>query len=336
MPSIKLVVIALTLGNIWSGDLAGQARPKAKPRTPTVAVPKEGEPKEPTAAGTVPVGKQQASITSAGATRFFLYHVPLRSGIKPPGIVVAFHGGGGGMDNMYRERQDLIDAASRENMIAVFPNGQDTTDNRGRSAWKAVHCCGPIVTTGTSDVAFAKDIIRTLRQRFAIDSSRIHAVGFSNGAMLVHRIAAEAPDLFASVAVFSGTVGGQADSGSTVARVQPTGRVPILLIHGMKDDVVPFRGGWSSSDAGRRDLSFDESVSTWVTRNGCAAKPRERTEQASNGKPVRIQAFAGCTRGADVTAIAIADHVHHWPERSHGGVDGTAKAMEFFLAHPRR
>lgn len=328
-----VVVVLISSPPILIAQMPG----KSKPKTPIGAVPKGKDttsgPVGPIAAG--PFGKREVSITSGGVTRWYTYTAPVNTKAKL-GIVVAFHGGGGGMENMYAERQDLVELASAEQMIAVFPNGQNTSTNKGRSAWKAVHCCGPLVTTGASDVVFTQDIIKDLRRMYSIDTARVHAVGFSNGAMLVHKIAAEVPNLFASVAIFSGTVGGWADSASARAKIQPSGRVPILMLHGMRDDVVPFRGGYSASDAGRRDISFDESVTTWVMRNGCNATPQVHTEQGTTGRPLRIQSFTGCRGGADVLAIAIPDHVHHWPEPMHGGVDGTKKAMEFFRAHPRR
>jgi polyhydroxybutyrate depolymerase len=46
-----------------------------------------------------------------------------------------------------------------------------------------------------------------------VDRLRVYATGFSNGAMMTHRLGAELPDVLAAIAPVSGTVGNYQTTG---------------------------------------------------------------------------------------------------------------------------
>src|SRR3546814_3263586 len=81
--------------------------------------------------------------------------------------------------------------------IVVYPDGV------GR-AWNAGSCCAKPMKEKIDDVGFVRAVIADVKHRYKIDATRIYGTGFSNGAMLLHRIACDAPDTFAAIAPVSG------------------------------------------------------------------------------------------------------------------------------------
>ena len=84
-------------------------------------------------------------------------------------------------------------------------------------------------------MGFARLIVTHLRQQLHVDPERIFATGFSNGAMLTHRLACEAGDVFRAIAAVAGT-----DNTLACAPKRP---VSVLVIHARNDDHNRFEGG---------------------------------------------------------------------------------------------
>jgi polyhydroxybutyrate depolymerase len=68
----------------------------------------------------------------------------------------------------------------------------------------------------------------------------------SNGAIMSHRLACEAADLFAAVA----PVAGGLNVGGNFTACQPTRPVPIIMFHGTTDQNYPIEGGDGSGELG--------------------------------------------------------------------------------------
>src|SRR5262249_2033166 len=122
--------------------------------------------------------------------------------------------------------------------------------------------------------------------------------------------------------------------------------IPVLMIHGMKDQHVPYNGGvpTKSLEKGRTDLSVAEGVKFWIANNGCDAQPR--TENRTGGRVI-LQTYA-CSRGADVQLITLPEGGHSWPGARAPGravpyvdppsrdLDATTTIWEFFEKHHRQ
>lgn len=57
------------------------------------------------------------------------------------------------------------------------------------------------------DVQFVRDTLARLAAHWRIDSHRIYVAGFSNGAMMTHRLASEMSDVLAGAAEVAGIIG---------------------------------------------------------------------------------------------------------------------------------
>lgn len=51
---------------------------------------------------------------------------------------------------------------------------------------------------------------------------------------MVHRLGAELPDLLAAISVNGGTIGGMNDETSPLEVIEPSGPIPVVIIHGIR------------------------------------------------------------------------------------------------------
>lgn len=204
-------------------------------------------------------------------------------------LVVALHGGWGSGETM-AEQSGFNALADRHGFIVAYPDGI------GRS-WNAGSCCAGAQERNVDDVGFIRDVIAQVKSRHPVDPKRVFGTGFSNGAMMVHRIACEAPDLFAAIAPVSG--------GIMVSSCKTRSAMPTLLIQGRKDPRIPWDGG---EFEGNFRPSIRSIVDNLANRNGCSGE--ESVVRESTG--LRCLQRAGC-RSAPVQWCELTEVGHQWP-----------------------
>ena len=197
-----------------------------------------------------------------------------------------------------------------------------------------MHCCQEALENDVDDVGFAKAMIETIGSGLKIDADRVYATGFSNGAMFTHRLAAEAPELFAAVAPAAGTIGGVPHDGTDTMMINPTANIPILLSHGMADTHVQYFGGITGKlPSTRSDFSHEESFQFWGVNNECDLSEIDTlTTQGNNGRVVERE-FRDCEE--EVVSLSIENLKHLWPGLDDAGYDGTARIFEFLKSHSK-
>ena len=281
-------------------------------------------------------GRHDLPLVVDGTTRWLGYYIPKRyDAAKPVPMIVAFHGGNGGTNNMFETRGDLLAEADAKAFIVVFPNGQNKDDHKGSSVWNAGYCCAASYAgLAQDDVRFARELVARLSSGLAVDPKRVHAMGFSNGGILIHKIASEQPELFASAVTMSCAVGGKPSATAPLEVPTAKGAFTIAHLHGMSDTHVNYLGGPSSDKAERTDLSFADTVGHWVKASGCNPTPTKQTATGKKGK-IFIDTYAGCSSGKEVRGISVENHAHAWADVDSAGFDGTAQGVDFLLAHPR-
>ncbi|MFO0549692.1 MAG: alpha/beta hydrolase-fold protein [Polyangiaceae bacterium] len=272
-------------------------------------------------------GRHDITIQSGGQNRHFIVHIPVAyTGASAVPVVFFFHGAGSSADQGYSSRADIRALSESENFIFVVPNGQNATDNDGDSAnWNAGWCC--INPARPSDVEFFRDIVLVLEAGLNIDPNRVHPTGFSNGCSLVHRLAADAPDLVASAACSSGSVGGTNQDYPEYV-VDPQAPVAMLHAHGDADPVVPYDGSLNPNGP-LTPYSFDETISLWVQNNGCDPTPSSQSMPVGAFNAV-VDSYSGCTSGADVVGATFEGMDHRWPPDA-----ATPFMITFVLDHPK-
>lgn len=96
---------------------------------------------------------------------------------------------------------------------------------------------------GVDDVSFTRAVINELVAADGADRDRVYAFGYSNGGQMVLRLAIEAPELLAGMALVGAS---QPAEGNLVVEHPRPAPLPALLIHGTKDPLVPYAGGVAS------------------------------------------------------------------------------------------
>lgn len=183
-------------------------------------------------------GAARTEVVTLG-DRWYRIDLPDRAQGAP--ILLALHGGGGNPDQFARA-SGLTAPANAAGYAVIYPAG---TGRFGLLTWNGGYCCGLAQKRGVDDLHFLDQVVADAEARFGANAGRVYLTGMSNGAILAESYAATRPDRVAAVAAVSGTL--------DLARFPPLGPVPLLILHGMADDHVPYEGGngsnaWSDAD----------------------------------------------------------------------------------------
>lgn len=197
--------------------------------------------------------------------------------------------------------------ADREGWLVAYPDGTRGHWNDGRGA--------PGIAAqahGVDDVGFAADLVAHLVATAGADPERVYATGMSNGAMFCHRLAAERPDLVAAIAPVAGLL-----PEPLLRAPPPAAPVPVIMVHGTVDPIVPWNGGLVLDDAGSgRVASVDETVGWWRKAN--RTRPAATVEHLPHRRgpdptTVRVTTWPAGPGGADVTLVTVIAGGHTWP-----------------------
>jgi polyhydroxybutyrate depolymerase len=180
----------------------------------------------------------------------------------------------------------------------AFLQGYENTWNEG-----AGHT--PAEQAGVDDVAFTSAAIAKLKTLVDVDDTKIAAVGFSNGGLLVEdlgcRLAAQV-DLIVPVAAPLPV--------SVASSCAPTRPVSVLSVHGTADSSIPYAGGkFAGVGGGTTVLSAEASVARWGVLDKCDGSPSRSTPSTS----VKTTTYRGCSGGATVSLTSLVGAGHAWP-----------------------
>lgn len=241
--------------------------------------------------------------------RTYRVHLPSSyDGSDKPPVVIALHGGGGNGKKMAK-LSGFSRNADESGFVVVYPDavGRNWNDGRGVEKYRSHR-------DNINDVAFISALIDALAVEFNIDRARVYVTGASNGALMANRLACEIP---ASIAAIAPVIG--AMPANIASNCKPVLPMPILMINGTEDTLVPWSGGYVR--VGRktfgRILSVPESVSFWVRHNGCERRPRtlEHLDLYPNDDTrVYSETYGHCRNGASVVLYRIEGGGHTWPQ----------------------
>jgi poly(3-hydroxybutyrate) depolymerase len=274
-------------------------------------------------------GNTEWPLEFAGRRRSYLIHVPTGyDGRTPAAMVLNIHGltQSGPVQQLASQLDSVSD---QHGFVVVYPSSDS-------GAWNAGACCD---VTGPDDVQFMREVVADVSQRVCIDPRRIYATGMSNGALMSHRLACDAADIFAAVAPVAGVLP------IPDAACQPARPIPVLQIHGSNDELVDYDGeggllAFIWADPLTPITSAHATLVAWARRNGCgsalsspsaknewpeqpvsggyipgAGAPFFNDEQARMSVPKTAGAFCewydGCRAGAKV-GLCTHDGGHDW------------------------
>jgi polyhydroxybutyrate depolymerase len=252
--------------------------------------------------------------------------------------VLIFHGGfGSGADLASRIGMNAV--ADRAGFVAVYPDAFDKHWNDGRET----------TASGPNDVNFVTALVERVRSNRPIDPRRIYATGLSNGGYFTLRLACERADLLAAVAPVMSTF-----PAPLRERCRPTRPLPLLLIGGTADPLVPWTGGELKrgpqlGGKGGTVISVHDTIEFWRKHNGCSSRAREIAlpdRDPGDGTRVMETRFGSCKDDTEVVLVAVEGGGHTWPGaperpriarivgRTSRDIDASEVIWEFFRRHP--
>ena len=277
-----------------------------------------------------PTSTSTSTSTSSGtATSTFDRERPIRAPRdydpkKPTPLVIALHGRGGSGAELTTgfELEALADA---KGFLLSTPNG--TFEGRAR-VWDATNACCKFRAPHVDDVAFVSSIINLAGSRYNVDPKRVYVIGYSNGGFMAHRLACDLSTRIAAIASLAGA------TWEDDTKCSPGAKVAILEVHGTKDDIVPYGGGPSRLfPTGPRMPSAQETVESWVKKNGCRAlQPAGKIDvdaQIAGDETAVLR--AACPAGGAVELWSVAEATHHLGLAG----SGMAAVYDFLAAHPK-
>ena len=244
------------------------------------------------------------TLTSTGGTvtrtlgdRTYLLHVP--AGLTGPEVplLLSLHGAGssGSQDEQFTGWSGF---ARSRGFIVAYPNARDST---GR-LWDPY-------AAGSADVAFLRDVVRDISARWCVNPRRVHADGWSNGAVMSQRAACDAADLFASVTSYAG---GTPTLNGTAAPCRPSRPISVGLIAGMLDPVY---------------AGLAANASEWRRYDACSSAAARTTDTYGTTDTW------SCAAGTRVFARGLFASSHEWPYGA-AGADQRNRMWAFFEANP--
>jgi poly(3-hydroxybutyrate) depolymerase len=173
-----------------------------------------------------------------------------------------------------------------------------------------------------------------LDEELSIDTDRIYMAGHSNGCMMSLAMAALYSDTIAAVCCHAGSL-------TTPFPDKNYTPVPIWMIHGMKDGVVPYDGKTMLDLPGMGPLGFlsmNQTLRYLADQNDCVDEEEVAVED-ENGVIGTIYKRTNCRQNADVEIVALFDGGHS-PYKTpvfgeYTTIDTTAMAWEFCSAHTK-
>jgi polyhydroxybutyrate depolymerase len=247
-------------------------------------------------------GDYRRSVEVDGGQRSYLVHVPEGLALDGPlPLVLAFHGAPSNGEEM-RAIAGLDDVAASEGFVVVYPEASRTGD------WNtSCRDCSGAGAFEYDDIAFTETIIEKMALDMSIDTDRVYATGFSQGALMTFRVACELSDRIAAVATVGATM--LQWQGEHCGLARP---VPIAMVHGTDDEEFPTDG----RSAGLvRSVTVEEMLVHWITADECGAPPvvSDLPDVADDGTTVVVEVWGGCAAGAEVRFYRVVGGGHTWP-----------------------
>ena len=242
----------------------------------------------------------QVNFIHDGIDREYLVYIPNEydASISIP-LVLNFHGFGGTAYDHYKYTSDMTSLADTANFLLVYPQGAAGSD--GYSHW---NIADENSKSDIDDLGFTSAMIDDLIQTYNVDTLRIYATGFSNGAAFTYDLACRLSQRIAAIAPVGENM--TLVSYDECEATKPTG---IISFHGTADESRPYNGieGYN--------LSYEQINSFWTTLNETETEPTiaEINTNTEDGSSVELYTWEKGRKCSTVEHYKIINGGHSWP-----------------------
>lgn len=291
----RRLLTAVAVGVAVIGSAAGCRAQRAAARTST----------DPPSAGAL----ERRTIRHGGLLRSYHVHRPADGrGASPRPLLFVLHGGNGTDAATMARRTGFNAIAGRDGALVVYPAGVDGqwNDGRGRTFRRAAD------NSGIDDVGFIGAVTDALVASGEADPARVYVTGFSNGGMMTQRLGIELGDRFAAIASVIANIP------VPIAGQPPRRPLPVLVMNGTADPLVPYDGGPVRVLGGSYGevTSTDRTIAVWTTAAGLGAPSRTDTlpdRDPRDGCRVEVTTWSRSGTAAEVVLVTLRGGGHNIP-----------------------
>ncbi len=256
------------------------------------------------------IDKNRFSCRYDGVKHNFILDLPERTEGAP--LVVMLPGYGNTAESFRDTVHFELDANMLGYAVVYVTGARNPNDPLSSVGWNS-----GIGIDGNDDVSFLVSLAKYLQKEYSFDDSRTFAVGFSNGAFMVHRLAMEAGDIFPACVSVAGLMPAKIWN-----ERRETNDISFFQITGEKDDAIPQTGSGSAKYA--KDPAIEDVMSYWAESDGLDLCDREETESG-----VLLTKCGSKEKPNQVWNLLIPNGRHSWPSVKMNGIDGNDLILEF-------
>ena len=254
-------------------------------------------------------GDGKYSVSYEGVKHNFIVDLPEVSAKAP--LVLMLHGYANDAES-FRSTVHFENEANENGIAVVYvtgaPNQEDATSATG---WNS-----GIGISSNDDVGFLVELVKFLCKTYDLDSSRVYAVGYSNGAFMCHRLALEANDTFNAVVCVAGMM-----PESVWENKANTKTAGVFQVTGEKDDVIPQIQNGSNKYA--KAPAIEDVMDYYITVNNL-----KKSDEIEVGRNATLTKYED-SNGKKVWNLFVPGGRHSWPEEEITRIDMNHAIIEF-------
>jgi polyhydroxybutyrate depolymerase len=247
-------------------------------------------------------------LTVNGKPRTFLLRQPTAQGRHP--TIIMLHG-------YTKDAADISEAtglgrlAPLQGFVAAFPNGLGHQWNHYLPGKELPFFVQELQKSGgiPDDVAFLKALVADLVGRGISDPKRVYLAGESNGGFMTMRMICAFPEMFAAAGV---VIGGMPEA--LGAGCQPPKPIPLVMVHGTSDRIVPYNGGVVPVGAPIPVWPTDRTLTFFRKLDGCVEPPERALVPGQLAHKVEIERSTPCVGGAVLFYRIVGGGHERWPD----------------------
>ncbi|MEM6785253.1 MAG: T9SS type A sorting domain-containing protein [Bacteroidota bacterium] len=275
------------------------------------------------------------SVDVDGVMRDYFLYVPFQyDGMQSLPLVLNYHGFNCPGD-CQSDVSQMNTVANEEHFLVAYPQGLDVFEPTIFMTLGPGWVVPGALPGQQDDIAFTKALIEQVNQDYGVTLDRVHATGWSNGAIYSFRLACALPMRIASVAGVAGHMNEALIESCTTDQ-----RVSTLLFYGTADPILPFDGVPEFYPVVTATPEF------WAEQNGCSDVPNDSLLvdlDPDDGSTVTRLDYPGCQGDNEVVFYRIDGGGHGWPGSGLGDdflgptnndIDASREIWTFFEENP--
>ena len=263
---------------------------------------------------------EQCEMTRGGFFREFIQYIPQSLNVngKNAPIVFVLHGYTS-YDDWIFDYSNFETQADEHGFILIYPQGT-IYQPTGETHWNVG---GWTSQSTTDDIDYIDSIIDYLDGNYLVNLNRIYSTGMSNGGFMSYVLACQLSHRIAGIASVTGSMTNQ-----TFDECDAKHPMPVMQIHGAKDNTVPFEGNDNMKP-------IDDVMEFWVNYNACNVTPSETIIEDNDGDGLggTLSVYNGCMNDVSVELYYLDGLRHQWPSLKGTRVfdiDSASVIWEFF------